>query len=61
MRTFTVQQVAPSGATRRSGAGRRGLASDGERGSGRLRVRGASASLAVALAEAGGTKSPGVE
>jgi len=34
-------------------------ASERERGSGRLRAAGASASLAVASAEAGGTKSPG--
>jgi hypothetical protein len=53
---------APSRAPRRSGAGPFGVpASDGDRGSGRLRATGASASLAVALAEAGGTKSPGKE
>jgi tRNA-dihydrouridine synthase 3 len=45
----------PAGAER----GVRGPASDGDGGSGRLRAAGASASLAGALAEAGGAKPPG--
>jgi TDG/mug DNA glycosylase family protein len=55
-----AEMLAAFRALRRSGAGHRGPASDGDGGSGRLRAVGASASLAGALAEAGGAEPPGL-